>query len=872
MPDNSDGQVVYEIRADDSKLDSDLAASKAKVTDAAADTAQAVEKQSEAVSKAIRSDSDRSTEHTKKNNQKQVKDEKESNDQKQSYWKKFTSHVKQSVTETKEHFSKATSKIGNAVKHPLQTIKSGVSEAADKVKATAEKGAESVVDFIFHPVETSKKAAAAIVEHAKTAKEKVSGHIEAIKPVAQAVGSGIVTATKVTAAGFAAIGAAAVTAGIQGTTSAVNLDQAMNSFAASTGVSKAKLDDYESVLKSIYANNYGEDFQDIADSMALVNKNLGELSDKELQAVTEAAFTLRDTFEYDVAESTRAAKAMMDNFGISGENAMSLIAAGAQNGLDYSGELIDSINEYSVQFGKLGFTADDMFKIFEQGAENGAWNLDKVGDAIKEFSIRAIDGSKTTTAGFDAIGLDAAKMSTAFAKGGDTAKAAFQKTVSALVAMEDPLARDAAGVALFGTMWEDLGVDAVASLAEITDGAYDTEDALKGIQEVKYNDLASMFEGAKRSVELLLIPLGEQLIPVFQQIIEDVMPAVEDSLPVVIDCFSDLLEPVLKLATEALPQLVAWLSGLIQPLTDNTGLLDTMDVALQAVKDVFGALAEPIQTLITEALPPLLDIFSSIMPIIGQLASDLLPPLIQVFLALLPPIQTLIEALLPPLEDLITALKPALEALAPVVGILAEKLGTSLADSINLIMPLITDVIGVLTDLLSFIEDVFTGDWESAWDNIVSAFKKTFNLIPTAAEAVINGIIGIINGLIRGINAISGTVGLEAIPEITEVALPKFHTGGIVDLQGRYEAPIMAKDGEMVLTQAQQKMLFDMANGMAYPADSSAGTQQNTVNNYYYNTETTNNNEFSVRDDSDIERISRELGSLQAREDAGKGQ
>lgn len=870
MPD-TDGQVVYEIRADDSKLDSDLAASKEKVTDAASDTAQAVEKQSETASKVIRSDSDQTTQHIKKNNQKQVRDEKESADRKQGYWKKFTSHVKQSVTETKEHFSKATDKIGNAVKHPLQTIKNSVSAAADKVKATVEKGAESVVDFIFHPVETSKKAAAAIVEHAKAAKEKVSGHIEAIKPVAEAVGSGIVTATKVTAAGFAAIGSAALAAGIQGTTSAVNLDQAMNSFAASTGVSAAKLDDYESVLKSIYANNYGENFQDIADSMALVKKNLGDLSDKELQAVTEAAFTLRDTFEYDVAESTRAAKAMMDNFGISGENAMSLIAAGAQNGLDYSGELIDSINEYSVQVGKLGFTADDMFKIFQQGAENGAWNLDKVGDAIKEFSIRAIDGSDATAEGFAAIGLDAAKMSAAFAKGGDTAKSAFQKTVSALVAMEEPLARDAAGVALFGTMWEDLGVDAVASLAEISQGAYDTEDALKGIQEVKYNDLASMFEGAKRSVELLLIPLGEQLIPVFQQIIEDVMPAVEDSLPVVIDCFSGLLKPVLDLATDALPQLVTWLSGLIQPLSDNTGMLDTMDVALQAVKGVFGALAEPIKTLITEALPPLLEIFGRIMPVIGQLASELLPPLIEVFLALLPPIQTLIEALLPPLQDLITALKPALEALAPVVGILAEKLGTSLADAVEVIMPLITGIIDVLTDLLGFIEDVFTGDWESAWDHIVSAFKKAFNLIPAAAEAVINSMIGILNGLIGGINAITGTVGITAIPEISTVSLPRFHTGGIVDLQGRYEAPIMAKDGEMVLTQAQQKMLFDMANGMAYPANSTAGTQQNTINNYY-TTDINNHNEFSVRDDSDIERISRELNHLQAREDAGKGE
>ena len=64
------------------------------------------------------------------------------------------------------------------------------------------------------------------------------------------------------------------------------------------------------------------------------------------------------------------------------------------------GELFDNVDEYSVQFQKLGLDAEDMFSIFANGAENGAFNLDKIGDAVKEFSIRAIDGSDTTKQGF----------------------------------------------------------------------------------------------------------------------------------------------------------------------------------------------------------------------------------------------------------------------------------------------------------------------------------------------------------------------------------------------------------------------------------------------------------------------------------------
>lgn len=139
----------------------------------------------------------------------------------------------------------------------------------------------------------------------------------------------------------AAFAAAKIADGVKQITGlATDLEKSMNKFSATTGIAIENTENYEQVMKSIYANNYGEDFQDIADSIALVNRNLGEMSDEELQSITESAFALRDTFEYDVAESTRAAKAMMENFGISGDDAMSMIAAGAQNGLDYSGELI----------------------------------------------------------------------------------------------------------------------------------------------------------------------------------------------------------------------------------------------------------------------------------------------------------------------------------------------------------------------------------------------------------------------------------------------------------------------------------------------------------------------------------------------------
>lgn len=256
----------------------------------------------------------------------------------------------------------------------------------------------------------------------------------------------------------AAIGTAAITAGAAIGGMAVNtakdVDKAMNSYIATTGIAEEATEQYEEVLKNIYKNNYGEDFQDIADSMAQVKTQLGEIEETELQNVTEDALALRDTFGFEVNESVRAAKMLMDQFGISSEQAYNLIAQGAQSGLDKNGDLLDSINEYAVHFKQNGLEAEDMFNTFKAGAESGAFSIDKIGDAIKEMGIRMKDGSATEA--LQAMGLNAKELEQSFAEGGEKGQQAMWKISDSLAAIEDPLKQNQLGVQIFGTMWEDL--------------------------------------------------------------------------------------------------------------------------------------------------------------------------------------------------------------------------------------------------------------------------------------------------------------------------------------------------------------------------------------------------------------------------------
>ena len=419
-------------------------------------------------------------------------------------------------------------------------LDSDLDAAEKKVRKSSEETAEKSEQEEKKSANVKKKVKEDVTEHHRKENEKqeqsdeeshdkreesAKSHGETLKNIASGTAKAIGT-------GMLAAGAAVVGIGVSAVSSANDMDKAMNQFVASTGKGTEETERYKKVMEEIYSNNYGDSFEDIGQAMADVTQKLGDLDDVTLQKVTESAFALRDTFGYEIPESTRAAKAMVDNFGISGEQAMNLIAAGAQNGLDYSGELLDSISEYSVQFAKVGLDADDMFKIFQKGAESGAFNLDKVGDAVKEMAIRVVDGSDTTAQGFELIGLNADEMAAKFAAGGDSAKEAFNQTIEALAGLEDPLAQNTAGVDLFGTMWEDLGPEAVTALADIQEGAYDTAGAMEQIKDIKYDDIGSVFEGLKRSIEVLIVPLGEQLIPLLAELIDEVLESRHSRIPV----------------------------------------------------------------------------------------------------------------------------------------------------------------------------------------------------------------------------------------------------------------------------------------------------------------------------------------------------
>jgi phage-related minor tail protein len=180
--------------------------------------------------------------------------------------------------------------------------------------------------------------------------------------------------------------------------------------------------------------------------------------DSEIESVGAKLSTLSMIAGDETDKVAASVKQMLRNgLAKNATEAMDLMVRGVQQGVNKSGDLFDTFNEYGTQFRKLGLDGAESMGLMQQALRGGARDADTAADALKEFSIKAIDGSKGAIDGYKALGLNADKMIAQIAKGGPAAKAGLDVVLDRLRAMKDPVKQNAAAVGLFGTKAEDLG-------------------------------------------------------------------------------------------------------------------------------------------------------------------------------------------------------------------------------------------------------------------------------------------------------------------------------------------------------------------------------------------------------------------------------
>ncbi|EYT84017.1 replication protein [Streptomyces sp. Tu 6176] len=339
--------------------------------------------------------------------------------------------------------------------------------------------------------------------------------------------------------GAAALGAGVATGALVAKGLSISMEKAASAgkLKAQLGLSPADAQKAGNAAGQLYADAVTDSVEEGAEAVrAVMAAGLAPpgATTKQLGEIATKVQDLSSMFELDLGQTANAVgQILKTGLADNGTEAMDALFAGMQKLGPRADDIADTFNEYSTIFRSLGLDVQTTMGLFSQGMQAGARDTDVIADALKEFQIRATDGSTASAAGFEALGLSAKGMTAQIAKGGKSASAGLQTVLDRLKKMKDPVDRNAAAVALFGTKAEDMAgalwaLDpsrAVAALGQVGGAAKQAGDDLR-------DNAGTKFEAFKRRA---LMAIGDAaaryalpaLIKVGGVLLTDVLPPVQ---------------------------------------------------------------------------------------------------------------------------------------------------------------------------------------------------------------------------------------------------------------------------------------------------------------------------------------------------------
>lgn len=361
----------------------------------------------------------------------------------------------------------------------------------------------------------------------KTDLSKVKKEMDEVKSSADNLKSAVGDALKEATATATAIGGALTGAVI----SANSEEKALNSLQAQTGLTTEELSKYESIIGEIYKDNFGESQEDIANTLSKIKQVTDEQDPQKLKDMAENLYTLEGTFDnFDISETLRGINGLMTNMGLTADEAFDYIVKGAQNGLNYSGELGDNIAEYSQIWGQAGFDAEQMFSILENGTKNGAYNLDKVNDFVKEFTISISDGRIEKNLGSFSKGTG--EIFKKWKDGKATASDVFYSVISDLKNTKNEQKALTTASTVWSALGEDNAMKVIKSLGNVNKNYKNVKGSMEKIKDIKYDDVESDWASLGRTVQTDVInPIGKSLFPEVKKLCKFVENHTDDIIP-----------------------------------------------------------------------------------------------------------------------------------------------------------------------------------------------------------------------------------------------------------------------------------------------------------------------------------------------------
>ncbi|WP_163530897.1 phage tail tape measure protein [Halobacillus ihumii] len=336
---------------------------------------------------------------------------------------------------------------------------------------------------------------------------------------------------------FAALGVAAAGVGAAGAKMALEQEKALDKMQAATGATKEEMKEFQQIADNLFANAKGN-YQDIYSTLTSIKQVLGQTGEEAEKTATQA-LTLQKAFGWEVTESIRAADSVMKAWGATSTESMDMFTKLAQQAGDKSGDLLETFNEYSPVLADAGISMDTFASALNAGMAAGSKDFDKIADSLKEFNVKLHDGtaqSNELTKELFGSQKAADQFFKGVANGSITGDEALQKVGSRLSKIDNKTKQNRLGVAYFGTMWEDLGSDAVLAMSQAENGLKNVKGATARAGKTLQDNLLTKITKIKNEFMLWAKQMGKRMLPQLNSFANWVMknmPAIKATLTAV---------------------------------------------------------------------------------------------------------------------------------------------------------------------------------------------------------------------------------------------------------------------------------------------------------------------------------------------------
>lgn len=521
---------------------------------------------------------------------------------------------------------------------------------------------------------------------------------------------------------------------------AIEFDGSQRKIQASLGLTGKGAENLQKIAVDTWKKGFGENLEEVDNALIKVYQNMRDVPHEELQGASENVLTLAKVYDVDLNEATRGAGQLMSQFALSTQETFDLLAAGAQEGLNYSDELFDNLSEYAPLFKQGGFSAQEMFTILANGTKDGAYNLDYINDTVAEFGKKVQDGSKGTADAFAGLSKETQGVWEAFNNGKATAADVFKAVIGDLGSMDDKVKQNQIGVGLFATRWEDMGAAAVLGLTDVNGGLGDVNGCMDEMKKLQEESLGQQFQKALRETQAALEPLGKK----FAELAKDILPPIVDGVKAVMDWFSKLSEAdqMLLIVMGALSAAFIILTPIVAALAVSFGALNLAFLPVIATIAAVSLLITGIIMLIknwgaitdwlSEKWSEFKEWFSKLWDSIVQTCEDAWSSTVDFFSGAWSDFLNMANEFFEPVGQFFTDLWTG-------ISDTASEIWTGITDYFS---ELWSSFIELADSILSPLGEFFSGLWTgivetatSIWDQLKTAWQETWDTILTVLEA-----------------------------------------------------------------------------------------------------------------------------------------